>query len=249
MFPIDETDPAYEPTYPPFSFSVEGYDELFDEESQSVTVFADWTAATWEGWESAEAPETCLPIPGAGRFTFECPSARPLLLGVGDETIRVLVTLHWGEVLEVVAPEDVEVRIVAHPSGSFVFQVRDAATQEPVLMVVRSRLDSANGDASWDFGPFTFAAGEPLCTTPPDMCNWSFSARHLEVSTADEQWTLTPHGRARADVGEASYGIYHGYIFDRTLTADVACAAVHSTRQNFALARIPPLESTETTDP
>jgi hypothetical protein len=238
-FPVASTGLESEPTYPEYTFSVEGYDQLYDAKSQTVAVFAEWTAAQWLGWQDLDVETTRCPfIDGQPIFIFPsppCPAPRQLTLQVGQQTFHVNVSLHWEVLSELAAPTDVEVRIVADPSGTLVFQVRDTATGLPVVMVVESLPSAAVAAAEWEFAPFTFAAGERLCFTEPSDCRWGFSPLGLQVKTADAEQTVEPLHFATIDVGGSLFTVLHAYLFDRYDTGDHACSSPAAPRRSFAL--------------
>ncbi len=238
-FPVEAAQPGYLASYPEYGFSVEGFDQLYDEATRQVAVFPEWTRAEWVGWEDPAEPANCFPF--APRYEVDCPSARPLVLQVEDQVFRILVTLHWQSwIAETVTPSEVEVRIVAHPSGSLILQIRDVATQLPVVMVVRSETDASGVDAPWEFSPFTFSAGEALCQTPADECNWTFAARGLAIETPEVHWTLAPFDRADLGARNVHYAALHGYIFRQEYVASEACSDRFVPRQNFALLQLGP---------
>lgn len=239
-FPVEAQAPGYLATYPEYGFSVEGFDRLYDEETRQVAVFPQWTRAEWIGWEEPAEPANCLPL--VPRFEFDCPSARPLVLQVEDQVFRILITLHWQSwIEETVAPSEVEVRIAAHPSGSLVLQIRDVATELPVVMVVRSESEASGLNAAWEFFPFTFSPGEPLCQTAAGACNWTFAARGLAIETPEVHWTLDPLERAQLGARQVNYAALHGYIFEQGYVAPEACSERFVPRQNFALLQLGPM--------
>lgn len=239
VFPVVSTDPGYDPNYPAFDFSVEGYDELIDSETGEASVFGEWTPAEWLGWEAGADPEFCIPV-APGRFTLSCPSTRPLLLQVGDEVMQVNITLHWdGLAQETVTPTNVEVRISEHASGSLALEIRDATDQAPIVVLVKAENGRTGTNAPWTFGPFTLNAGAARCMTSPDVCNWTFSALDLDVSAGDAAFTLPPLGSKRVVVDGNDFAVVYGYILEQSTVTDDACDSGKSWHQNFALLRIP----------
>jgi len=236
-FPVETNELGYDATYPEYTFTVEGYPELYDAQSQTVAVFSDWTAAVWGGWQTvATESEFCGSIDGVFYPTVAtCPQPKQLVLQAGAQTFRVNVTLHWPSVDTLAAPTNVEVRIVAHPSGSLVLQVRDAATDLLVVMVVQTLPGATAVDAPWELAPFTFTQGEELCRTLPGTCGWSFSALGLAVSAAGVDESVEPLYYKNVDTGGVTYTVYHGAFFNRTDVSDHACSAPYAPRRNFAV--------------
>lgn len=236
-FPLENTDSGYIPAYPEYSFSVEGYDELYDGQSGLVAVFADWTAATWLGLEDLGERESCPPV----ERLPSCPYPQQLSLDVDGQTIRLDLTLQWNATFSGLAePTEVEVRIVAHPTGTLVLQIREAGTAQPVLMVV-STLEAGIGgsaaDSVWEFPPYTFSAGSRLCGTELDLCGWTFSPLGLNVTAEDAEWAFEPLRTGFFGVDGDVYNVTNGYIFERFIPEEVGCAGVYLPRQTFAIVR------------
>ncbi len=237
-FPVEDSELGFHPTYPEYTFSVEGYDQLYDAGTEAVAVFPEWTAADWVGWE-AQSTETavCPRIDGQRIYVFPapCPAARTLVLRVAEQTFRVNVSIHWSLVTDPFSPTQVDVRIVAHPSGSLVLQIRDSDTGQPVVMVVQSLPEAMPGTSSWEFSPFTFTSGDKLCFTEPGECRWMFSPLALHVTATDVDQTIEPLHSATVAVGAAPYAVLHAYIYERNETGEHACVSPYKPRQSFAL--------------
>jgi hypothetical protein len=244
-FPVESTELGFAPVYPEYSFSVEGYDDLYDEPTQTVAVFAEWTAAQALGWEvlpEDPEPERCPFIDGLPLYIFPsppCPRARVLVLEAGQETFRVHVTLHWEFLTAPFVPANVEVRIVPHPSGTLVLQIRDSATGLPVVMVVQTlpgtRSETPSAESPWELAPFSFTPGERLCFTEPSDCRWRFAPLGLDVSAGGAEQTVEPLHVADVEVDGALFTVLHGYFYGRYESGEHACVAPYSPLQSFAL--------------
>jgi len=237
-FPVESTDIGINPTYPPFSFSVEGYADLYDEQTETVAVFADWTAAVWGGWQDVPfESEFCAPITGAFLPSFaSCPSPKQLVLDVGGQTFRINVTAHWPAATDLAAPTNVDVRIVAHPSGTLVLEVRDAATDLPVFMVVQTLPGAASIEAPWEFAPLTFAEGDDLCLTAPGACGWSFTPRAMVVSAAGiEDKIVEPLYYRSVEAGGVTYYVFHWAFLHRVDQSEHACSSPYTPLRNFVV--------------
>lgn len=239
LLPTVSTDPGFVPDYPAYGFAVEGYDSLYDPQSQSAAVFADWTRAVWLGWEEPADADFCPGVPPA-RYLPNCPAPRPLVLEVDGEVVRLDVTIHWDPAVEVTTtPAEVDVRISPHETGTMVLEVKDAATELPVLMVVTSLPEASGAEGGWELAPFSFTPGEVMCTNSPDSCNWTFSGVQLDVTTDEAQVSLNPLGYARMSAGGADYGVFYDYILKPDTVTGVACPGEFSWHQNFAIVQIP----------
>ncbi len=244
-FPTASTEIGVDATYPEFAFAVQGYPDLYDPQTKTVAVFADWTTAAWGGWEDLPVEDTfCAPIPGEFipfPSTFSCPAPKQLKLSVGNQTFHVQVTAHWPQVATLAAPTNVEVRIAAHPSGTLVLQIREAVTDQPVVMVVQSLADAPSVATPWEFAPFTFTEGAELCRTAPGACGWSFSPMGLVVSTEGmEDVVVEPLNYRPVEARGVTYNVFHWGIFERVDQSENACSSPYTPRQSFVvLARAP----------
>lgn len=241
-FPVVNTDQVFEPAYPEFGFSVQGYDDLYDPATGTVAVFADWTAAQWVGWEDPSGePDNSCPSIRTLPMSFACPRPRPLVLLVGEETYRVNVTLLWGlNIWSLAEPPNVSLRISPHPTGTLMLEIRDDATGLPVIVIVQSEPEIAAREDAWESQPFTIAPDTTHCRTDPGECNWSFAALDLKVSTSATEWTIEPLSFQRLETPEANYTLVNGYVFRQAFAADTTCSQHYPPRQNFVLMQAHP---------
>jgi hypothetical protein len=234
-------DLGMQPQHPEFDFTVDGNRDLYDASSDTVSVFADWTSARWLGWgELPELPQVCQ----SGVDIAPCIAPRPLMLEVGADLVSVEISMPWQNIPlylidRVAEPTDVEVRIAPHPTGTLVLQIRDVATSNPVLMVVRTLPELVAQDGAWDFGPFTFSAGELQCRTTPDDCNLSFAARNLAVSTT-ERFEVDTLAEVVTEVDGTPYAVLHDYLYQRERMGPSDCPATEVPKKTFALVQLLP---------